>query len=83
MTKDETKSSSGGLPLDYGGAFVDAVMRFRDEWNSRRDRGNERLTAWLLSGGRTSARSGLCLCIGPPRLQGLHIHTPIVFRSEG
>jgi hypothetical protein len=33
MTKDETKSSSGELPLDYGGAFCDGVMRFRDEWN--------------------------------------------------
>ena len=33
MTKDESKSSSAELPLDYGGAFCDGVMRFRDEWN--------------------------------------------------
>jgi hypothetical protein len=33
MTNDETKSSSGELSLDYGGAFCDGVMRFRDEWN--------------------------------------------------
>jgi hypothetical protein len=33
MTEDEIKSSSGELPLDYGGAFCDGVMRFRDEWN--------------------------------------------------
>ena len=33
MTKDETKNSSGELPLDYRSAFCEAVMRFRDEWN--------------------------------------------------
>jgi hypothetical protein len=33
MTKNETNSSSGQLPLDYGAAFCDGVMRFRDEWN--------------------------------------------------
>jgi len=33
MTKHETKSSYGELLLDYGGAFCDGVMRFRDEWN--------------------------------------------------
>jgi hypothetical protein len=33
MTKDETKNSSGELPLDYGSAFCEGVMRFRDEWN--------------------------------------------------
>jgi hypothetical protein len=33
MTKDEPKSSSGELSFDYGTAFCDGVMRFRDEWN--------------------------------------------------
>jgi hypothetical protein len=33
MPKDETKSDSGELPLDYARAFCDGVMRFRDEWN--------------------------------------------------
>jgi hypothetical protein len=33
MTTDETESISGEPSLDYGGAFCDAVMRFRDEWN--------------------------------------------------
>ena len=33
MTKDETKNSSGELPLDYRSAFCEGVMRFRDEWN--------------------------------------------------
>jgi len=33
MTKDETKNSSSELPLDYGSAFCEGVLRFRDEWN--------------------------------------------------
>jgi hypothetical protein len=33
MMKDEVKSRSRKLPFDYGAAFCDAVMRFRDEWN--------------------------------------------------
>jgi hypothetical protein len=33
MTKDKTETISGEPSLDYGSAFCDAVMRFRDEWN--------------------------------------------------
>jgi hypothetical protein len=33
MTNDETNNSSDEVPLDYGSAFCEAVMRFRDEWN--------------------------------------------------
>jgi hypothetical protein len=33
MTNDETNNSFDELPLDYGSAFCEAVMRFRDEWN--------------------------------------------------
>lgn len=33
MTQQKAKSSVGEQPLDYGRAFCDGVMRFRDEWN--------------------------------------------------
>ena len=33
MKKDETKNSSAELPFDYGSAFCEGMMRFRDEWN--------------------------------------------------
>jgi hypothetical protein len=33
MKNDEAQSSFRKVPLDYGAAFCDAVMRFRDEWN--------------------------------------------------
>jgi hypothetical protein len=65
MTNDETKISSGELSLEYGGAFCDGVMRFRDEWNPA-------ATEFSVNvGGRAFALGDLCRLV-----RGLSGHLP-------
>jgi hypothetical protein len=54
MTKDKAKSSFGEQPFDYGRAFCDGVMRFRDEWNPATPEFSVDIS------GRPSALSDLC-----------------------